>query len=77
MLWIMKDAKLLLHRACAAGLWALAVLAPAIAWAQDNAPPQPTLRKSAPAWLGYLAMFVLLVVVIVVSLMPSKRSHQD
>jgi FtsH-binding integral membrane protein len=58
-----------------------ATLAPlaaaAAAWAQDNAPPQPRLSKSAPAWMGFAVMVILLALVIGVSLMPSKRGHQD
>ena len=52
----------------------LAMCWPAIVLA---APPQPALRKGAPVWLGYLVMLVLLLGVVLVSLMPSKRSHQD
>lgn len=52
------------------------VLMPAIALAQE-VPPAVTLRRHPPVWLGYLVMFVLMAIVIVVSLMPSKRSHQD
>ena len=47
------------------------------AWAQGNVPDPPTLNRSAPVWLGFLIMFVLVAVVMAVSLMPSKRSHQD
>ena len=42
-----------------------------------SGPPAPVLRKTHPAWIGYVVIFVLLVMVTVVSLMPSKRSHQD
>jgi FtsH-binding integral membrane protein len=49
----------------------------AVAAAQTAAPPMPSLRRSTPAWLGYLVMFLLLSIVVTVSLMPSKRSHQD
>ncbi|MHC5023825.1 MAG: hypothetical protein ACYTGG_07925 [Planctomycetota bacterium] len=55
--------------AVAASLW------PAVALA--TAPPAPTLRKTAPAWMGYGVIFLLVVVVLTVSLLPSKRSHQD
>ena len=64
----------------------LTVLAPALcaiatataAWAQDgSSPPQPNLNKSAPAWLGFLVMVILLALVLGVSLLPSKRGHQD
>ncbi|MHC4079807.1 MAG: hypothetical protein ACYS15_06250 [Planctomycetota bacterium] len=56
---------------------ALALLAPAVAWAQDNVPPPPTLSRTPKPWLGFLVMFLLLVLVLGVSLMPSKRGHQD
>lgn len=54
---------------------AAAFLAPVTAMA--NAPPQPTLSKWAPPWVGFLFMGVLLALVLGVSLMPSKRGHQD
>jgi hypothetical protein len=55
----------------------LAVLAwPAIAAAQAAAPP-PALRRTPPVWLGLMIMALLLAMVLAVSLMPSKRSHQD
>jgi hypothetical protein len=51
---------------------------PPVAFAQRaEAPPQPSLSSVPPVWLGYLIMFVLLAVVLAVSLMPSKRGHQD
>ena len=45
----------------------------------QTAPPSPSLSEEAgpPAWLGFLIMFVLFAIVISISLMPSKRSHQD
>lgn len=52
-------------------------LAPAIAWAQSSAPPTPGLRRTPAAWVGYLVIFVLLALVLAVSLIPSKRGHQD
>ena len=54
----------------------LAVLSSAACWAQ-GAVPEPTLSRSSKVWMGYAVMFVLAAVVIAVSLMPSKRSHQD
>lgn len=42
-----------------------------------SAAPQPSVRESYPVWFGYLLMFVLGGGVLVVSLLPSKRSHQD
>ncbi len=54
-----------------------AVVAPAVALAQDSAPPQPMLTHSAPVWIGFFFMVILLTIVLGVSLMPSKRGHQD
>lgn len=54
---------------------AAAFLAPVTALA--NAPPQPTLSKWSPPWLGFVFMGILLALVLGVSLMPSKRGHQD
>lgn len=58
--------------------WAAAVMLlwPVVAMAQD-APPAPSLRKTAPIWLGLLLIGAMLVVIMIVSVMPSKRSHQD
>jgi len=52
-------------------------LVPAIAWAQSSAPPAPGLRRTPAPWVGYLVIFVLLALVLAVSLIPSKRGHQD
>ncbi len=53
-----------------------ALVIAADAWAQA-APPQPNLSKSVPAWMGFGVMLILLALVLGVSLMPSKRGHQD
>lgn len=57
----------------------LALVAPfigtAVALAQSA--PAPNARKVPPIWLGYLVIFVLLVIVLAISMMPSKRGHQD
>ncbi|MCH8152156.1 MAG: hypothetical protein IH830_07270 [Planctomycetes bacterium] len=66
----------LVVRAVSAITISAAILAPAIAWAQQTVDP-PTLRRSQPVWLGYLIIVVLLALVMLVSLMPSKRGHQD
>ncbi|MHC5113064.1 MAG: hypothetical protein ACYTGP_01390 [Planctomycetota bacterium] len=59
-------------------VFVMTILAPAIAMAQDpTAPPSPSLKRYAPEWIGYLVIAVLLILVIAVSLMPSKRGHQD
>jgi drug/metabolite transporter (DMT)-like permease len=52
------------------------MLWPVIALAQD-APPQPSLRRSPAPWVGLLIIVVLAGIIIAVSLMPSKRGHQD
>ncbi|MCH8824821.1 MAG: hypothetical protein IH984_15095 [Planctomycetes bacterium] len=53
----------------------MAIFAPVICFAQTV--PDPTLRRNSPVWLGYMVMFFLATLVIAVSLLPSKRSHQD
>ncbi len=60
----------------AAGI-AFAAVAPAFAQGNPNAPRQPNVQNTAPAWIGYAAMFLLVAAVLAVSLYPSKRSHQD
>ena len=52
-------------------------VAPAVALAQEGSPMQPNLTRVAPAWLGFIFMVLLLALVVGVSLMPSKRGHQD
>ena len=54
----------------------LMLLGPSVALAQDTV-PQPDLNRSPPIWLGYLVMVVLVAAVMAVSLLPSKRGHQD
>jgi cytochrome b561 len=48
-----------------------------IAQAVQMAPPEPHLRKTAAAWVGFMLMFLFFGVVIAISLMSSKRGHQD
>lgn len=67
----------MLARVLTATVAVATVVAPVVALAQDSAPPQPMLSRSAPAWIGFFFMVVLLTVVLGVSLMPSKRGHQD
>ncbi|TDJ55829.1 MAG: hypothetical protein E2O40_05305 [Planctomycetota bacterium] len=57
-------------------LVAVAVLAPVTALATVPPQPAPT-QSSAPPWVGFFFMGVLLAMVLGVSLMPSKRGHQD
>lgn len=42
------------------------------------APPQPANNKNTPAvWVGMLVMLLIVGVIVTISLMPSRRSHQD
>lgn len=67
-----------LIRWATAAVWLLAVLSPAVAFAQrTSTPEQPSLRNAPQVWMGYLIIVVLLAIVMAISLMPSKRSHQD
>jgi len=54
----------------------LAAAASAMA-AQTGVPPDPSLRKGPAAWMGFGMMFILFGAVVAISLMPSKRGHQD
>ena len=62
--------------------WPVVVAIAFIAWpcfAQDgnpNAPRQPTGRNITSAWVGYVAMFFVTAVIVLVSLMGSKRSQE-
>ena len=57
---------------------AAAILAPAmVVCAQGEVPEAQRLRGAPPVALGYLVMFGLLTAVMLASLMPSKRGHQD
>ena len=41
-------------------------------------PPQPSVNQDSPAvWLGMLLMFIIVAVIVSISMMPSKRGHQD
>lgn len=53
------------------------VLVPAAVALAQEAPPQPGLTRTAAPWVGFMLMFVLVVLVLGVSLMPAKRGHQD
>lgn len=48
-----------------------------VAVATANIPPEPNLRKSPAAWIGFILMFLFFGIVITISLMTSKRGHQD
>jgi hypothetical protein len=59
----------------------ISLLAPlavtAFAAAQEEAPPSPTFTPSTNPIIGYLIGAVLFGIIVAISLMPSKRSHQD
>ena len=41
-------------------------------------PPQPGSNQNAPAaWVGMLLMFVIVGAIITISMMPSRREHQQ
>jgi hypothetical protein len=60
-------------------LHALAVLAATlpVSHALAQAAPTPSVTRTPETWIGYAIVFGLFVIVVAVSLMPSKRSHQD
>jgi len=71
---MMKPLNAVVHRAL--GLFvALAMILPAEVWAQ--AAPSPQLRNSPRPWMGMVIMMVLAAAVVGVSMIPSKRGHQD
>jgi hypothetical protein len=49
----------------------------ALAAAQEEAPPTPAFAPTTNPIVGYLIGAVLFGIIVAVSLMPSKRSHQD
>lgn len=59
----------------------LSMLAPlalaTIAVAQAEKPPEPTFTPQTNPIIGYLIVAVLFGVIVAISLMQSKRSHQD
>ncbi|MDG2292249.1 MAG: hypothetical protein P8L37_06290 [Phycisphaerales bacterium] len=41
-------------------------------------PPTPGSNRDAPAaWVGMLLMFIIVAIIITISMMPSRRGHQD
>ena len=56
---------------------AAAILAPVAVVCAQVEVPTANLNRGPPVWLGYLVMFGLLTAVMLASLMPSKRGHQD
>ncbi len=59
--------------------WCTLVAAvPATALAQALATPrEPRVSRTYPVFVGYLFMFLMIAIIIGISLMPSKRAHQD
>jgi hypothetical protein len=62
---------------CVVAAFALLLVNVAAHAQEASAAPQPALQKSPPVWLGLLVIFLMLVLVVTISLLPSKRSHQD
>lgn len=58
----------------AACLLPLAISAATLA---QGAPPEPRVTRTYPVWIGYGIGAILIVIIVLVSLMPSKRAHQD
>ncbi|HWB20810.1 MAG TPA: hypothetical protein VG711_10945 [Phycisphaerales bacterium] len=58
------------------GLMSL-ILTATTAFAQKTGVPQPALTRVQPAWIGIVLMIIMVMVVVFVSLLSSKRSHQD
>lgn len=71
----MKRLRISLFRSTLSFLILLMVLIPQEVWAQ--AAPAPNIRNSPKPWMGMILMIILGMVVLVISLFPSKRSHQD
>ena len=55
----------------------LAFLTLPVIQSHGAAPPPAQLTSGQPVWIGYAFMVLLVAVILAVSLMPSKRSHQD
>lgn len=53
------------------------ILTATTAFAQKTGVPQPALTRVQPAWIGIVLMIIMVMVVVFVSLLSSKRSHQD
>lgn len=43
----------------------------------QNVPPDPRVTRTYPVWIGYAIGALLIVIILLLSLMPSKRAHQD
>ncbi len=72
----MRRPRLIIARLGCALMALAGALAPTVAWAQDVV-PQPELRRAPQVWVGYFFMVLLAAAVMGVSLLPSKRGHQD
>lgn len=60
------------------GVWAMCAATASVSAASSSVPPQPgNLSRSPHVLVGMIIMFALFVAVIFVSLLPSKRGHQD
>ncbi len=77
MLHVMKRLALLRTSLLRTAVCACVLLWPTIAFAQQEAPESPTLSRGPHPIIGFGVMFVLLALLMAISLMPSKRGHQD
>lgn len=77
MLASMRHCRLAIARLSCIVFTLMALTAPAWTLAAPQAPPQPNLRRFPQPWVGFLIIGVMLAVVVLVSLRPSKRGHQD
>ena len=64
-------------RWCVPGLAMVVMLFGALTPVVQAAPPAPSLRKELQPWMGIGLAVVLALVVLAVSIIPSKRGHQD
>lgn len=57
----------------------LAVLIPAAIAVAQAAPPQPNIQSGqrTPIWLGYLVAFIFAALLVLATLLPSKRARED
>ena len=56
-----------------------AVLLPAAVAFAQAIPPQPNIPtgQRSPVWLGYIVAFIFVAILIIATLLPSKRSRED
>lgn len=73
-----KELAEMINRKTLIGLaWMVAVALTTVTLHAQEAPPQPQLNTVPSPLAGYGLMFVLAILVVAISLYPSKRSHTD